>query len=65
MTKQDYELFASEIRRRTEYDEYGRDVTLLVNVCKAVFKRDNPRFNVERFTEACETGKHIKKALTQ
>ena len=64
MTKKDYELFANEIHKWTETQETAREITLLVNVCKAVFKQDNPLFQADKFETACYEGKHIRKSIS-
>ena len=66
MTKKDYELFASEIRKETiNQDLTNREIALLVSVLSEVFQKDNPLFNAEKFQDACLTGKHIRKSIKE
>ena len=61
MTKKDYELFANEIHNTViEID----DVKDMVELCKRIFKADNPLFQPDKFERACYEGKHIRKAIS-
>ena len=60
MTKKDYELFANEINRQVNNPE---TFSQIVDVCVIVFSKDNPSFRSEKFIEACQTGKHIRKTI--
>lgn len=60
MTKKDYEKFATAIRqaRHSEHDNvdgdsYNNGVTVTAHKIARVLQGDNPRFQVERFLEAC------------
>ena len=62
MSKKDYELFANEIYSTS--GKYGADdVKEVVELCKRVFKQDNPLFNPDKFERACYEGKHIRKGI--
>ena len=63
MGKKQYELFANEIYQYTKDNENAREMQLLINVCSRIFKADNPLFKEEKFYTACNTGKHIRKAI--
>lgn len=54
MTKKDYELIASQINGSRFYRNEQYIVTeFLVNRLANVFKADNPKFDRDKFLEAC------------
>lgn len=59
MTKKDYELFANEINKWVDKDQQS----LMIEVCKEVFIKDNPLFQPDKFERACYEGKHIRKSI--
>lgn len=57
VSKKDYQAIARAIYQTWE-DTPDSDETmgLLINRLSEIFAADNPRFNRQRFIEACETG---------
>jgi hypothetical protein len=56
MSKKTYEQVAQVIYESL----YVEDV---ISGLADMFARDNPRFNREKFLEACRTGKHIRRSI--
>lgn len=52
MTKKDYELIALVIRTTNENGDLDGAVTLAVNF-EAVLKKENPKFDGDKFLAAC------------
>lgn len=52
MTKKDYELIALVIRTTNESGDLDGAVTLAVNF-EAVLKKENPKFDGDKFLTAC------------
>jgi len=57
MTKKDYKLIANCIKKvntfENEYNKYLISKSELVTRLIIALKEDNPRFNAEKFREAC------------
>ena len=67
MTRKDYELFAKLLAElHVDFGEKIPFKTLLHNI-EEVFKRDNPRFNFDKFEEKIEEieEEEIKQSITR
>tara|TARA_R110000868_G_scaffold357819_1_gene619352 strand:- start:419 stop:655 length:237 start_codon:yes stop_codon:yes gene_type:complete len=63
MTRKDYELIAEAIRKsllvfedreiKKQRDDSAIATAVIIRHLQEEFKRDNPRFNAEKFWEAC------------
>lgn len=53
MTKKDYVLIAAVLHECKEVQGYNLAVQHVVRCLAAVFKGDNPKFDVTRFLRAC------------
>ena len=57
MTKKDYVLIAKTINKNIEWSEelHGRDINphLLIEDLQNALKKDNPKFDIEKFKYLC------------
>ena len=70
MTKKDYEFAANQIHEYLQRGEVNGSIAVpsevfnsWVDIFCTVFSADNPKFNEQKFKEACYEGKHIRKSI--